>query len=72
MFLRETSIVQSCGYQPGDVGLRDPGVSGWADVFSRAFILSGMAAAGLAVSLLTQSVWEVVISATQRQSDIEA
>lgn len=30
-----------------------------------------MATAGLAVSLLTQSVWEVVISGTQRQCDIE-
>lgn len=57
--------------QPGNVGLRDPGVSGRADVFSWTFILSSVAAAGLAVSLLTQGVREVVISGTQRQSDIE-
>lgn len=58
--------------QPCDVCLRDPGVSGWDDIFSRAFILRSVAAAGLAVSLLTQSVGEVVIPGTQRQSDIEA
>lgn len=63
--------MQQCVNQPGDIGLRDPGVSGRADVFSRAFILSSVATAGLAVSLLTQSVWEVVISGTQRRSDIE-
>lgn len=57
--------------QPGYIGLRDPGVSGRADVFSQAFLLSSVAAAGLAVSLLTQSVWEVVVPGTQRQSDIE-
>lgn len=58
--------VQQCSYravgnQPGDIGLRDPDVRGWAQVFPRAFLLSGVAAAGLAVSLLTQSVWETVI-----------
>lgn len=57
--------------QPRNVSLRDPGVSGWADVFSWAFILSSVAAAGLAVSLLTQSVGEAVISGTKRHSDIE-
>lgn len=53
--------------RPRDVGLRDPGVGGWGHVFSRASVLSGVAAAGLAVSLLTQSVGEVVISGTWRR-----
>ena len=58
--------------QPCKVRLRDPGLIRSTNVFPRAFILSGMAtAAGLAVSLLTESVGEVVISGAQRQSDIE-
>lgn len=56
---------------PGDVGLRNPGISGRADVLPWAFILPSMATACLAVSFLTQSVWEIIITVKQRQSDIE-
>lgn len=57
------------GHQPCDVGLRDVGVSGWAHVFAWTFILPGLAAAGLTVGLLTQSVREVVISAMHTQNE---
>lgn len=58
-------------HQPCDVGLGDPRVGGRGHVFSRASVLSGVAAAGLAVSLLTQGVREAVISGTWRQRDIQ-
>jgi len=54
--VQQSAASQPRENQPADIGLRDPGVGARADVLSQAFIVPGVAAAGLAVGLLTQSV----------------
>ena len=51
---------------PADVGLRDAAVGGGARALGGALVLRSVAAAGLAVRLLTQGVGEAVVTGAQK------